>query len=394
MKRLAGVVATGLLVCGTLAAQSSDRVLESYDRNFALGSIDTKLELLQSAGQDGFGGLGPLCARAVEFVLNNSFLLDEDPRVRALAKEAIRGLGLGGYDKANESLWRIFEVDQDTATRLLVLTTLGELAEGEDVMASRIGEYLAGENRLYRTGRLPDLSIVRTAVVALGSIGDPSSFAVIFATMSNAYSPEITEAARLALFRIRGDLEENILAVMKSGSLEAQREALSIAVGTDQLDDDTKAGIAHYALEVALRTPAMDALQKRAARELRFKAAAALGRYEWSAASSLAVEHFDALLGEMERGLADKDQLVEAVELLATMGTPEAASRLTLHLMVLNSNAERGKGYDEDVVKSVIEALGSLNDPVAYDDLMQVRYLNYTESVKEAARTAVSSITW
>jgi hypothetical protein len=114
----------------------------------------------------------------------------------------------------------------------------------------------------------------------------------------------------------------------------------------------------------------------------------------WQAASPLLIEHLDTTIMETDRGLADKGALLEAIASLGIIGTHEAAVRLTQYLVLLNSYTEKGKGYDEQVAGAVIENLGLLEDKVAFDDLMYTQYLNYSNTIKKAARAALERLRW
>jgi RNase P/RNase MRP subunit POP5 len=143
-----------------------------------------------------------------------------------------------------------------------------------------------------------------------------------------------------------------------------------------------------------LHTGPKEADLKKISREIRKMAVLALGERQWSAATPLLIENFDATLQETDRGLADKSLLLEAIAGLGNMQSSEAAVRLTQYLVLLNSYAEKGQGYDEQIVMAVVTNLGKLGDKTAFDDLMYVQYLNYSGNIRNAARTALEKIKW
>ncbi len=144
-----------------------------------------------------------------------------------------------------------------------------------------------------------------------------------------------------------------------------------------------------------LHTASADNESKAMARELRFQAVRALTGRHWSKATPLAIEHFDAVLLEYERGLADRRFLIEAISLLGDMGSHEAAVRLTQYLVLLNAYTERVREFDGTIVLAVIENLGKLGDKVAFDDLQYVEYLkSYSAEVLAAARKVRAGLKW
>ena len=49
---------------------------------------------------------------------------------------------------------------------------------------------------------------------------------------------------------------------------------------------------------------------------------------------------------------------------------------------------------DEEVLLAVIESLGALGDKAAFDNLLYVTYLPYSETITTAARTALAGLKW
>lgn len=394
MKKLLCALALMASVTTVAVAQEDDKLLTSYLRNFAISSIDVKIQILQDAADRGFTGLGSLYARALDFVLDNGAFLETEARFKQLATLAIQQIKKSGHDQDHEMLWQLFDLTADAQLRLLVLDALGTVAEGDNTTLARMNAFLDGQNALLKTGKVPDTRVVAAAVDALAALGDTSSFPILFSTMTGGYTTEITGKARDALYRIRGDLSQNLTGIMRNRPLADKRAALDLALGSARLDDAAKANIALYGLDVALHAAARDAIERQIARDIRFTAAKLLSEKSWSAASSLALEHFDLVLTEYDRGLATKAQLTEAMDFLGNMGSDEAASRLTLYLVLVNSATEQGKGYDEEVVLAVLRNLKKLGDTVAFDDIVLVQWLPYSETVRAAAREALEGLSY
>jgi hypothetical protein len=139
-----------------------------------------------------------------------------------------------------------------------------------------------------------------------------------------------------------------------------------MAMEFPRLSDADKSALAEFALDVGLHSAAADNQSKSLARDLRFQAAKALTGRRWSKASPLAIEHFDAVLQEYERGLADRRFLVEAINLLgewaatrrgAADPVPGAAQRL--HERAGVRQHDRAGGHREP---------GQAGRQVAFDD--------------------------
>jgi len=236
--------------------------------------------------------------------------------------------------------------------------------------------------------------VVSAAVRALGELGEQSSFAPLFATMTLGYTDNITRSAREALFELSGELKDSMIGILTESDLPQKKIALEMSLETDRLNQTQKGEIAQFALDVGLHTAAIDNPSRQIARELRYLAVIALTERKWASATDMAIEHFDAVLLEYDRGLTDRRRVVEAVNCLGAMQTHEAAVRLTQYLVLLNAYTERSQEFDNIIVLAVVENLGRLGDKTAFDDLLYARYLSYSSEIKQAAREAVERLKW
>ena len=394
MKRICGAAVLLLAFVFPVGAQSPQELLQSYTRNFAIAGIDVKIEIIRDAGASGHPELGPLYHQAVSFVLDNFGFVHTDQRFRQLAGAALQRLRETAYREARFSVWKLFDLDKDTAVRVACLNALAFLAEGDTEIIGYINGWLSSQNTVFRTGKVPDVNVISACVQALGRLADQSSFRVLFATMGLGYTEGISRDARSALLALRGDLEQGLKGVLREGSLEEKREALTLALESERLSEEAKAEIAQFTLDVGLHTALADNPAKQSARELRAAAARALSARGWAPATPLALEHFDTVLFEYDRGLSDLNRMIEAVELLGNMGTHEAAVRLTQYLRLVNSYTEGIQEYDNRIVLAVVRSLGRLGDKTAFDDLMYAQYLSYSGEIKQAVRRALEDLKW
>jgi hypothetical protein len=338
--------------------------------------------------------MGELFQQAVDFVNDNASLVPTDARFNQLASIAAEQIGIVGYAPARTSLWKLFKAGVDSATLARTTTALGLVAVGDAEIVANLNRYVDSQNILFAAGTPPDTVVVAAAFQALGRLGDTSSFSLLFAAINLGYGDKLTAIARDALLTIKGDYKAMLLGVIKDRPLAEKELALQMTLDSDKLTDDARAQIAEYALDIGLHTSALDAASKSLLRDIRFIAAASLGSHAWSHATGLMIEHLDMAIGEFDKGLVDRNHLLDAIGTLGAMKTHEAAVRLTQFLVLINSYTEKGKTYDEQVVISVLQNLGTLGDKVAFDDLMYTQYLTYSSGVKRAARTALDKLKW
>jgi hypothetical protein len=382
-----------LIVSGLLAQEPED-LLRSFTRNFAIASLDVKMQIIQDAGNSGYSGLGPLYRQAIDYVLDNFTLIGTDQRFRQLAVLAVDQLESAGYTEGKYSVWKLFDTDEDTGVRISCLNALATLAKGDEEIIGYMNLWLQNQNAVFQSGRVPDVYVISAAVRALGELGDQSSFPVLFTTMVVGYTDDISRSTRENLFRLDGDLKDNMIGILKNSDLAEKKLALEMSLETDRISEAQKGEIAQFAMDVGLHTAAVDNPSRQIARDMRYIAARALAERKWASATDWAIEHFDTVLLEYDRGLTDKRRVIEAIDCLGAMGTHEAAVRLTQYLVLLNSYTERLQEFDNIIVLAVVENLGSLGDKSAFDDLLYAQYLSYSSEIKKAARDALENLKW
>jgi HEAT repeat protein len=376
-------------------AQDAQKILDTFKRNFAIASLDVKIQILQDAASGKTASaMGPLFQQAVDFVTDNASLIPTDARFNQLAGIGAQQIGVVGYAAGKDSLWKLFQVTQDSQTLALAAAALGAVGTGDADTIANLNRYVDTQNNLFASGKTPDLAITAACFKSLGSLGDPSSFPVLFSAMNLGYPDQVAAIAKDALLSVKGDFKEMLLGVIKGRPLPEKKLALQMATDSDKLTDEQKAQVAEVALDIGLHSGAPDAAGKGVLRDIRFQAAAALGARKWSHAIGLLVEHLDMSIGEFDKGLVDRNHLLDAIGNLGATNTHDAAVRLTQLLVLINSYTEKGKAYDDPVVFAVLQNLGALGDKVAFDDLMYTQYLNYSTGVKKAARTALDKLKW
>jgi len=373
-------------------SQENDPLVDSFMRNFARASLNTKIQIIQDAGESGNENMGPLYAQAIDFILTNSNLLNTDPIAQQLAVLATKYIGKVKYSEVKYRLWELFAIDKETTVRLEIMLTLGEIAAGDQEIIEKCNNWLSKQNSLIQSGTTVDNQIVAACVASLGKLGDTSSFPILFTARNSGYSDEITKYAEEALYKISGDFKELLIGVMEKNTIREKYEALLLGLQSEEISDEEKGEIAEAALRIALITSAPLQEEIQILRQLRYQAILALTEREWSKATPYVIDYFDLTVLEYDRGLINKAVFLAAIECLGAMRNSEAAERLNLYLGLLNSYIEGGQKVDEQIALAVVNNLGKLGDQIASDNLLFVGYIDYPDTVKRAAREAFKNL--
>ncbi len=393
MKRIAAFILCSFLISAAPAtSQEESDKLRAFQRNFLRASLTTKIQVLQDAADETDVDMGPLYLQALDFAIENSTFLRDDPSARDLAILAVRLVGLSGYREAMAPLWKLFTLDSSSSVRIEVLSAVAALTPPDPEIVQKINRWVMRQNDAFREGETVDQAVLAEAAVTLGTIGAQTSFSVLFSMSTVGYADLVAEKAREALYRIEGDFADLIERVIRDNPPAEKLEALRIAIANDNLSGEEKSEIAGGALSVALAMTPRSADEREYQRQIRYESVRVLTDNGWSSATDEVIEHFNLVVEEYSVGAARRSHVIEAVDALGAMGTHEAAVRLSLYLDVLNSDVENGKNYEEQVVLSVIRNLGILGDQVAFDYLLYARYLNYSERVKKSAAEVINKL--
>ena len=373
-------------------AQENDPLVESFMRNFARASLNTKIQIIQDARESENENMGPLYLQAIDFVLTNSYLLNTDPMAQQLAVLGAKYIGEVKYAEAKYQLWQLFQLDKDTTVRFEIMMSLGEIAQGDEEIIEKCTSWLSSQNSLFQTGSRVDNQVVSACIISLGKLGDVRSFPILFTARTLGYSDVISKYAEQALYNIKGDFKELIIQVMQKNSVSEKYQALVVGLQSSELSDEEKGEIAEAALQIALVTSSPLQEETGMLRQIRYQAILALTERAWSKATPFVIEYFDLTVLEYDRKLINKAVFVAAIDCLGAMRNREAAERLNLYLGLLNSYIEGGQQVDEQIALAVINNLGKLGDQIASDNLLFVAYIDYPDPVKKAAREAFKNL--
>jgi len=369
-----------------------DPVLAAMQKNFARGSLSTKIQVLQDSENYPNVDMSNLYGQSLQFIIDNSENLDSDTVVRELTILAVRLSGLNGYNESSSILWQLFNIYEDDQVRIEILSALSGLVP-DPVVIENLNKWLKQQNDNFNSNLQVSAKVVSEAVVTLGKLGDSSSFPVVFSVSSTNYSEDITYKANQALKNLEGSYSQSLVKVIQNNSPKDKNLAFKLAVADNEMQIEEKGNLFKIALDVGLHNVINDEEGQKQLHELRNSAIRQLSQLKWADASDLVIEHFNKIIIEYSGGESPKSSVLEAIICLGSIGTHEAAERLTQYLGSMNTNLENGQKIDPEILLAVINNIGLIGDNVAFDDLLYSGYLDYPDTVKKAAREALNNLT-
>ena len=366
-------------------------VLAAMQKNFARGSLSTKIQVLQDSEDYPDVNMAGLYGQTLQFIIDNSKNLDSDTVARELTILAVRLSGLNGYNESSPVLWKLFNIYEDEQVRIEILSALSSLTPNPGVI-DNLNNWLKQQNDNFNSNQQVSTKVISEAVVTLGLLGDSSSFPVVFSVSSTDYSEDITYKANQALKKLDGSYSLALEKVIQSSSPKDKNLAFKLAVADDEIQIEERGNLFKIALDIGLHTETDNAEAQDQLRELRNSAINQLSLLKWADASHLIIEHFNKIISEYDSGESLKSSVLEAIICLGSVGTHEAAERLTQYLGSMNTNLENGQTVDLDISLAVMKSIGLIGDNIAFDDLLYSGYLDYPDTVKKAAREALNNL--
>jgi len=280
----------------------------------------------------------------------------------------------------------------DNTLRISVLDTLAVVAQGDRERILDLNGWIQAQTNLYRGGVVPDLQVVRKAVVTAGALGDPTSFPMLLDVLLSQFSDQMTQTAARNMHELDGNYVDMAIAAVNQRSLGERQTALSYFVEDLELSDQQRARIATEVLSATLNEVVRDVTQQRLQRELRYRAIQVLMGIPYEPASTPVIRHFQLTIRDYDQNVVTKSWLLDSITAVGTVGTAPAARVLTTYLSALNRVTEFERPADTQVVLAVVNNLDRLGYDLSYDALFYTTILDYPQNIKDAARQALDNL--
>ena len=373
---------------------AQEPVLLAYQQNFIRSSLEAKAGVLLDAAADDRANdsIGPLYNFALDFAVKNAEYLGDDPHLINIAVLAAQGVGKIGYRESVDSLLEIFTEYRNSMVRVEVINSLEILGKGNARVRAYLNQYLADQNKLQRSRMNVDYPAVSACINALEFLG--GSFSPLFGVMVLDYPDEIKIKARAAMESLPGDLRQFLTEVIMRNSPAEKLYAFRIGTSSNRFSTVEQGQLAEKAIEQALDYPPADIVEEALLADLGHEAVLCLSRLQWSRANSLVIRYFYRIQGDYLKGNVFKERLVQAITCLGAMRTSEAAAAAGIQLALINAQTEKTGAYDEAITLALIKALGTIGDKSAFDHLLYINYLPYSDNIEAAAKEALESLRW
>lgn len=293
-------------------------------------------------------------------------------------------------------LWSLFKQVPSKELYVKIFDKLLELPENSKLLYNYSEDMYAFVLEDINSGLAnKEASLLATEI--MGRINKSTSFKNLFNLYLANTDEDLNTVIEASLLKTLPVSETVALSLMEDTSVSI-REKLSffyLVQSSPEISDIFKSDLAEKLLSIATINVGDSEEERAELIELQFATLHRLSSSLWVKAMDTVVDFFPIARSEYEQGLISAEQFVDVLYCLQNFATNGSVAVLNGYLKDLNSAASTDmSSVDENVVMAVITGLGALGSKEAFDNLLYVTYLPYSEKVRTTARDAMAMLQW
>ena len=293
-------------------------------------------------------------------------------------------------------LWSLFKQVPSKELYVKIFDKLLELPENSKLLYNYSEDMYAFVLEDINSG-LANKEASLLATETMGRINKSTSFKNLFNLYLANTDEDLNTVIAASLLKTLPVSETVALSLMEDTSVSV-REKLSffyLVQSSPEISDIFKSDLAEKLLSTATINVGDSEEERAELIELQFATLHRLSSSLWVKAMDTVVDFFPIARSEYEQGLISAEQFVDVLYCLQNFATNGSVAVLNGYLKDLNSAASTDmSSVDENVVMAVITGLGALGSKEAFDNLLYVTYLPYSEKVRTTARDAMAMLQW
>lgn len=380
-----------------LTAETTDSELQI---KFIKGNITEKTSAVREAS-----GLESvlLSGKAIDFALENHKILGDDRELDALAVAAVLSYTpeyiYNATDSEKSAITEKFSLlfSDFAHSSTVQIAVLSKITALRGILeTSNFTELL--NDYLNKTDFITDDSgNVKAVFSTLEKIGDNRSFVILYNLSNNpkyeSYFPEI-ENAIVQLIPLSVD---EMIQIINIGNITQINKVMTLCKKNNQISANIINEIAENVLNESIilsEGSSTESADMELLISLQIDSLKILKDNKCTRSAPTVLNFFNTARQEYADGFLTDEQFTEVISALTVIAPLTAVVPLTNYLEELNQLKEADVQISETVILSVIQSLGSIGDKTAFDSLLAVTYLNYSEAVLTAARGALAGLKW
>lgn len=367
-----------------------DDTVNLLRKDFAKADIARKLQIIQSISEKEKAETALIYKDALEYVQNSYKILNNDKELLEIGKIAVTKLSEFKEKAPSSDIRYLFSAIEDEEFQIACLKTLSVLIDKD----SNFAQYL---NSLYEegfadliAGKKFNINLLEAYAETLKNFAEPSSFEILFKTLLYPVNENLKNTVKTALTNIPFNYYNEIVAKTNQRDVQYIYTLYLLAKENKHIEKKDLGRISEAVIKYGLDNLVF---LPQESENLITETLDVLSYLNWSNASeSVNAYFFYAQKNRKKEG--GINALIPVIDCMGNLGTAECSQNLSIFLGVLNSETEKTKEYNERLMLVIIKALGKLGDKTAFDYLLNIGYLNYSDEIKRASQTAIGELKW
>ena len=370
---------------------------EDYRILFLKGNIIDKINAVRKASDEGAVWV---TNKAIDFVLENKKILNDDREIDSLAVAAILATSndyinsLSTFEK-NELLNRYIQMfntfENSSNVQIAIISKVTPMKDTVDLkpFVSLLNNFIAKKNPA-----VTDVSVYKSVINSLAVLGNNTSFTSLYNSLNdNSYAVLYPEIERTVVQLIPVSMDE-VLQITHSKNINQISKILDLIKKNNDISSKFLSEIAENILNESILLLDNSSGDSKALVGIQMEALQILNDNKWTRASESVISFYEVAKFEYSSGVMTEDQYITVIKTLPNIAPITSVNNLIRTLGELNISIEIQQDVSEAVVLAVINSLGTIGDKSAFDALLSVTYLNYPETVLSAARVALAGLKW
>lgn len=364
---------------------------------FLKGSIVEKIAAVREASGNDANWLSN---KAIEFCLENKSIIGNDRDLDGLAVAAVLSISpdyiknLSDNQKKNISSQFVELFNNFNSSNTVQIAVISKAIALKNLIPTSdftevINNYVNSVNV-----NSADQSVFKASLNALEEIGNNNSFTILYPLYKNSKYQNYQHEIEDCIIALIPNAMNEVLSIIHNSDFTQITNLFELVSKNSNISKNYLCEISENVLSESILL--LDNSSNISSKDfvLQLSALQILADNKWTRASSIALSYFKISKVYFENSIMTVFQFKEVIESLSKIAPIDAVSPLTAYLEELNALTEKETPVSDDIVMAVINTLGAIGDKSAFDSLLAVTYLNYSESVLSAAREALSGLRW
>ena len=385
-----------LLLCLFFTLSLSPIFSQSLQKKFIKGNItDKTIAVREASGSEAIW----LTTQSIGFILSNKDYLVSDRDFDGFALATILSINNefinSKFDNERldllNQLIEIFNIFSESSTvQIAVLSKVEQLNSyiSTASFTSLLNKYVQETNI-----QNVNPETFRAIIGTLGVIGNNVSFTILYNKLNDKRYNNYRNELEKAIIDLSPIAMNEVLQIVHSKDIYQINQIFTLIQKNTKNSQKFLSEIAENVLNETILL-IRNSSDKNSVVDLQIYSLRILSENKWTRASASVISFFDSAKYEYAEKILNESQFVTVINSLISIAPVDAVNPLIQYLGELNGQVERDGTVSQEVALAVINTLGAIGDKSAFDSLLSVTYLNYSEQVLSAARKALAGLKW